>query len=305
MYINKNLVDTIFMYKLKGEILLNMKSICIKSNNKYIIDYLLREFSKIDLETVYLSNHTFKIYDNVIVHYTGDAVDTFHAYLCDILTKCIIFFYERKLIKNLIEYNYFYFNDSEKQTILDNCMDLFNEMDNYEEKYHAIYSALDSYLLEHHSLVLTGFVNFRLKKYRDILDYNTDLSVNNFLIEREYHEFIDILHLYVNSKESVVNTVHLVYSNKDAILLDGNKDLIPIDTSLLNAKYLSDISFSSNDYCLNTLLNILPQKLHIHLVNGYEDEFITTLKLIFDKRVSICTDCDICHVYRLTNNASF
>lgn len=293
------------MYKLKGEIYPNMKSICIKSNNKYIIDYLLREFSKIDLETVYLSNHTFKIYENVIIHYTGDAADTFHSYLCDILTKCIIFFYERKLVKNLIEYNYFYFNDIEKQKILDNCMDLFNEMDTYEEKYHAIYASLDSYLLEHHSLLLTGFVNFRLKQYRDILDYNTDLSVSNFLIEREYHEFIDILHLYVNSKESEIDTVHLVYTNKDSILLDGNKDLIPIDTSLLNAKYLSDISFSSNDYCLNTLLNILPKKLHIHLVNGYEDEFITTLKLIFDRRVSICTDCDICHVYRLTNNASF
>lgn len=281
-----------------------MKSICIKSNNKYIIDYLLKEFSKIDLESIYLSNHTFKIYENVIIHYTGDDVDTFHAYLCDILTKCIIFFYERKLVRNLIEYNYFYFNDIEKQKILDNCMDLFNEMDTYEEKYHAIYSSLDSYLLEHHSLVLTGFVNFRLKNYRDILDYNTDLSVSNFLIEREYHEFIDILHLYVNSKESKMDIVHLVYSNKDSVLLDCNKDLIPIDNSLLDAKYLSDISFSSNDYCLNTLLNILPKKLHIHLVNGYEDEFITTLKLIFDSRVSICTDCDICHVYRLTNNAS-
>ncbi|MCI8482578.1 MAG: hypothetical protein HFJ27_06010, partial [Clostridia bacterium] len=252
-----------------------------------------------------LSNHTFKIYDNVIIHYTGDNADTFHHHLCDILTKCIIFFYERKLVRNLIEYNYFYFNDIEKQKILDSCMDLFNEMDSYEEKYKAIFSSLDAYLLEHHSLVLNGFVNFRLKQYRNILDNNIDLSVSNFLIEREYHEFIDILHLYVNSKESSIDTVHLVYTNKDSILLDNHKELIPIDTSLLNAKYLSDISFSSNDYCLNTLLTILPKKLYIHLINGYEDEFITTLKLIFDSRVSICTDCDICHVYRLTNNAIF
>ena len=282
-----------------------MKSVCIKSNNKYIIDYLLKEFSNTNLETVYLSNHTFKIYDNVIIHYIGNDTDAFHTYLCNILTQCIIFFYERKLVRSLIEYNYFYFNDIEKQKIVDTCIDLLNEMDIYEEKYYAIFSSLDSYLLEHHSIVFGGFVNFRLKEYRNILDDNIDLSVNNFLIEREYHEFIDILHLYVNSKESKIDTVHLVYSNKDSILLDSNKDLIPIDTSLLNAKYLSDISFSSNDYCLNTLLNILPRKLHIHLVNECEDEFITTLKLIFDSRVSICTDCDICHVYRLTNNAIF
>lgn len=220
-----------------------MKSICIKSNNKYIIDYLLKDFSKIDLDNIYLSNHTFKIYDNVIVHYTGDDIDTFQNYLCDILTKCIIFFYEKKLVKNLLDYNYFYFNDIEKQKILENCIDYFNDIDTYNEKYASIFPALKSYFEEHHSLVLSGFVNFRLKQYREILDYNIDLAVSNFLIEREYHEFIDILHLYVNSRDCQMDIVHLVYTNKESILLDKNKDLIPIDSSLLEAKYLSDISF--------------------------------------------------------------
>jgi putative sporulation protein YtxC len=278
-----------------------MKSFCIKSNNPYIIDYLLKEFSEINLDTVYLSTSSFKIYENIIVHYVGDNVPTFCNYLCDILTRCIMFFYEKKLLKNIINYNYFYFNDIEKQKILDNCITLFNEQDTYKEKYNSIYNAVHSYTLEHHSIVLNGFVNFRLYEYHNILDYNADLSVSNFLIEREYYEFIDILQLYVNSKQSKTDVIHLVYSNKESVLLDSKKDIIPIDSDLLNAKYLSDISFSANDYCLNTLLNLLPNKLNIHLINGIEDEFITTLKLIFDSRVTICTDCDICHVYRLTS----
>jgi putative sporulation protein YtxC len=184
---------------------------------------------------------------------------------------------------------------------LDNCYTLFNDEDVTKEKYNSIYDAVYSYVLEHHSIVLNGFVNFRLYEYRNILDYITDLSVSNFLIEREYYEFIDILQLYVNSKPSQIDVVHLVYSNKDAILIDNNKDIIPISSDIFNAQYLSDISFSNNDYCLNTLLNLLPSKLNIHLLDGIEDEFITTLKLIFNSRVSICTDCDICHVYRLTS----
>lgn len=233
----------------------------------------------------------------------GNNIDDFHKILCDILTKCILFFYEKTLIKNIICYNYFYFNDIELKQIIDECIDLFNsDIDIYKQKYNSIYTAVDDYVLEHHSMVLSGFANFRLKDYKKILDYNIDICVSNYLIEKEYYEFINLLHLYVNSKESTVDTVHLVYVNKESILIDNNKNIIPIQDNLFDAKYLSDISFSSNDYCLNTLLNLLPNKLNIHLIDNYEDEFINTLKLIFENRVSICNECDICRVYRLTNN---
>lgn len=280
-----------------------MKSMCIKSNNKYIIDYLLKEFSNIDLDSVYLSKHHFKIYNNVIIHYAGNNIDIFYKNLNNILTKCILFFYEKTMLKNIISYNYFYFNDIETKQILDDCVDLLNsDVNIYNEKYNSIYKAVDEYVKEHHSIVLNGFVNFRLKSYKEILDYNIDICVSNYLIEKEYYEFINLLHLYVNSKESTINTVHLVYVNKESILIDSNKNIIPIQDNIFDAKYLSDISFSSNDYCLNTLLNLLPKKLNIHLVDNYEDEFITTLKLIFENRVSVCNECDICRVYRLTNN---
>lgn len=289
---------------MKGDFFV-MKSMCIKSNNKYIIDYLLNDFSNIDLDYVYLSSNSFKIYDNVIVHYFGENIDDFYEVLCDTLTRCILFFYEKKITKNIIDYNYFYFNDAETKQILDSCIDLFNFDEKiYEEKYLAIYNSVHTYVLEHHSIVLSGFVTFRLKDYRDILDCNIDLCVNNFLIEREYYEFINILHLYVNSKESIIDVVHLVYANNESILLDNNKNIISTREYLFDAKYLSDISFSSNDYCLNTLLNLLPKQLNIHLINNVEDEFITTLKLIFENRVSVCSDCDICRVYRLTNNVT-
>ena len=237
-----------------------MKSVCIKSNNKYIIDYLLKDFSKINIETIYISSHKFKIYDNVIVHYLGDDIPTFNKIFCDILTRCIIFFYERKITKSIINYNYFYFNDMERNQILDNCIESFlydDELNN--KKYESIFQSLLEYIENHHSIVLNGFVNFRLQNYRKILDENTDICVSNFLIEREYYEFINILHLYINSKSSNEDVIHLVYTNKDSILLDENKNVIPTDEHLLNAKYLSDISFSSNDYCLNTLLNLLPR----------------------------------------------
>ena len=55
---------------------------------------------------------------------------------------------------------------------------------------------------------------------------------------------------------------------------------------------------SSNDYILNTLLTLLPKNIFIHLIDNYKDEFINTLELIFEKRIHICTNCDICEFYK-------
>ena len=75
--------------------------------------------------------------------------------------------------------------------------------------------------------------------------------------------------------------------------------MIDIDKNALNAKYLSDVSFSNNDYILNTLLTLLPKHIYLHTVSTSANfDFVNTLKLIFENRITICTDCSICHLYK-------
>ena len=79
--------------------------------------------------------------------------------------------------------------------------------------------------------------------------------------------------------------------------LDYQSRLV-ISDDIFKAKYLSDISFSSNDFALNGLLTLLPKKIYIHLIDNCVDEFIHTLGLIFENRVEVCTDCSICKIYK-------
>ena len=44
-----------------------MKSICIKTNNQEIIDYIITTLEKLPMN-VCISNYRFKMFDNVIVH---------------------------------------------------------------------------------------------------------------------------------------------------------------------------------------------------------------------------------------------
>ena len=280
-----------------------MKSFCIKTNNKNIINYLLVHLENIDIDNVYISNKEFKIYENVIVHYSGNNISEFYNRLSDILTNCIILFYENNILKDILNMNYFYFSRNENNCILDNCISFLNDTNNIETNIRRehIYIACLKYINENKSFVLDGFINFRLKEYMKTLDYVVDTCVNKFLVEREYSEFINLLKLYIDSKNSQTDIVHLIYCNGESILIDEERNLISIKDNIFNAKYLSDITFSSNDYTLNTLLSILPKRIIIHEID-VEDEFINTLKLIFDNRVSICNHCSICTTYKMINN---
>ena len=169
----------------------------------------------------------------------------------------------------------------------------------FDKKFSYLHSQFYSYLKENKSIILQGFINFRIQEYFKILDEVVSEAVNSFIIEKEYLEFISLLKLYINSQNPKSNIVHLIYKKNNPILLDENKNIIPLNDSISDVKYLSDISFSKNDLVLNTLLSILPKKIYLHLINNNIYEFANTLILIFDKKIEICTDCNLCNIYNI------
>lgn len=278
-----------------------LKSFCIKTNNNRVVDYLLNKFETVELEDLYISKLQFKFYNNFIVHYKGNDLDSFYNIFSSIISSTIIEFYEKDIIKHIITSNYFYFTDIEQRKILDIVNNYLYNSELIESciRKDSINISCIEYFSNNKSAILDGFVNFRIKDYIKIIDYIVDMAVNKFVIDREYTEFIDLLKCYINSKDCGTTDVHLIYQNEESVLLDASKKIINLDASILNSKYLSDITFSSNDYTLNTLLTLLPQRIYIHLVDGIQDEFINTLKLVFDDRVYLCDDCNICKIYRL------
>ena len=277
-----------------------MKSICIKTNNENLLNYLLNELDYIEIKPVVISTNKFKNYKNIIIHYSGNEIKKFIHEVSCILACLVIDELEESFIKKLILKNYFYFDFNERKHIVEMCFDIFTDDFNlyFDKKYNCLINDFESYLKNNKSIILDGFLNFRIKDYMSILEEVVDEAVNNFVIEKEYLEFISLLKMYVNSQKSTCDIVHLIYTNESSILLDKDKNIINVSDDVFKAKYLSDISFSSNDYALNSLLTLIPKKIYIHLIDNCIDEFIHTLSLIFERRVEICTDCDICKIYK-------
>lgn len=279
-----------------------MKSFCIKNNNDKILNYLLTEINNLNLENVYSSQKCFKFYKNIIVHYTGDNEIKFINELSNVLTNCIMKFYEKSIVKRVVNCDFFYFEPKEKSIIYSNCYELLNqnETDEFTIRKEKIFECLVDYISEHKFFILDGFVNFRLFEYNSLIEECVDCAVNKYIIDKEYKEFIELLRGYITSQKNRTDTIHVIYSNAEPILMDEKQNIMVYDNQFEHPKYLSDITFSSKDYCLNALLNLLPKKIIVHMLVE-EDEFVETLKLIFQNRLMICKECNICKTFSLLN----
>ena len=275
-----------------------MKSIAIKTNNSQTIEYLKNNLKKIYLKDVYFSCKNFKHYTNIIVHYKGNDTQEFLKEVSTILSFLVIYEFEEVFFRQIISKDFFYFSKEERSVILDNCFNIIIDSDTIiKEKFEILFSSFLNYVIEHKNIFLSGFINFRLQSYWDVLERIVEDAVNSYILEKEYNEFISLLRLYINSSETIEDVLHIVYSKDFTIMLDSNKNIINNSQNAFKAKFLSDISFSTNDYTLNTLLTLLPEKIYVHLIDNKIDEFITTLSLIFEKRLEICTECNICKLY--------
>ena len=121
-----------------------MKSLCIKTNNSNLLDYLLNELKFLDIDDVYFSCNQFKNYKNIIIHYTGSDIDIFLDKVSSILSFLVIDELEETLFKRLLNQNYFYFNFSDKNKILQLCFDIITDdfSNNFDTKFKILYNCI-------------------------------------------------------------------------------------------------------------------------------------------------------------------
>lgn len=158
-----------------------MKSICIKTNNQDIIDYLINTFEKLPLNLC-ISNCKFKMYDNVIIHDMDKNELEFYEIVAIVLKSTIEKFYEKEIIKKCIKQNYFYLDNMEQEYVLKISNQIMNLPDNkigYKNK--LLKNLVKKYIVENKSIVLDGFMNFRVKEYKELLDNIVEVSVVSFL----------------------------------------------------------------------------------------------------------------------------
>lgn len=268
-----------------------MISICFKSNNREKLNFIENQITSCKIPNIYYYQKKFSKYNNLIIHYLGKKESDFYNALSNIFFNYLKKYVENSQIDSILKYEYFYFNQTEKNIIQKKCTNELNTNESKSIVHNILYKNLKEYFSTHKKAHLNGFIYFRLYEYKSLLEKILNNCINNYIIEKEYYDYIELLKKYINTQLSQSEELHLLYSKDLKILLDAEKNII--SNSENHQIYLSDITFSSNDFILNALLSYLPKKIIIHQSTS-DDNFLKFLKIIFENRYEICNKCETC-----------
>lgn len=229
-----------------------------------------------------------------------DYFETIKAYIANCLADLIVEEWENRIIKKLVRNNYYYYTEEERQIILRKAKEILNPVtqDSYhrqQRKEKVMLKVLD-YLELHQELILEGFVNFRLKDYQHELEGIVNSAVDEFLLEKEYQEFIRLLKYFVDIQDPRIEKVKIVFkSNGKFNLLD--KEDKPVQHECLEGLMMNlhenDINY--DDLLISALITLAPREVDLHVEKGVASgDTIKTIENVFGKRVSQCLGCSLC-----------
>lgn len=241
--------------------------------------------------------------DNFYRGNSGQSYKTLKTHVSNALADYIIRQYEEKLISRIINSNYCYFNSIERKEILNKALritrnddkNFFNSLFQVRRR-NTIVRKLVDYFDSSNSLILDGFVNFRLKDYVKDLEEIVDKAVDDYLMEREYREFIRLLRYFVDIQDPKFDTIHVIASfDNRYILLDETKKEI---TNECIQEFISEISeeeINYDDLLVSSLITFAPRKIVIHCTGQLRNkELLETIKNVFPDKVFMCSGCEIC-----------
>ncbi len=152
------------------------------------------------------------------------------------------------------------------------------------------------YLETSNEILLDGFVTFRLKDYMKELEDVVDKAVDDYLMEKEYKEFIRLLKYFVEIQEPKLDVVHVVggYNNKYALLDEYGKEI----TNECIKDFVNEVSegeINYDDLLVSSLITLAPNKIYIHKAKHIQNkELIETIGNVFIGKVVFCEGCELC-----------
>ncbi|WP_425448178.1 sporulation protein YtxC [Dethiothermospora halolimnae] len=259
----------------------------------------------INLQRKTIGNTVFISYDlenNYKKRKHKEINDIFKHYVATAISEIILKYYQEKIINRLLLEKCAHFKWSDREMIKKNTIDDLNKND-YTNASDIVYriskkaritKTVIEYLEQNDEINIEGFVNFRLKFLIDIIDETLDKNIEDFIMEREYREFIKVLQYFVDIQEPKLNTVNVIIKENKYLLYDDDNKKINNDFLEEVADEIVDETMSYDDLLISSLITIAPRNIVIHIIDRKNIKVVDVIKSIFVNKTTICKGCCLC-----------
>lgn len=214
----------------------------------------------------------------------------------DLLSDLIFENYVRNYFSKALDECYYYFEKSDKE-------EMFNMLCKNKEK-SFIKKEILKYFSENNTLILKGFVNFRLTNYLDIIYDKAQYIADEYLDKKEYMDFVKLLKYFVSVQNTSCQRADVIMQkNGEYVIFDENNNQTSVTDCEISVE-IADEALSICDVLLSELISLAPKKIVIHknsVFNRYNNfsnnEVLKMIENVFEGCVEYCTGCEFCNKF--------
>jgi len=238
--------------------------------------------------------------------------ELFRHHLANALSDLIVNEWEKSILRELVWSQCDGFDHGERKAVLsaatrnldcraDGRPDLLRKV----ERKGRILRLVAEYLASHREMNIDGFVTFRLRDYREQLGDAVGRAVDDFLMEREYLEFISLLRYFVEGQASKLKLVHVVILPQGAFKLIDDKGEVLSNDHLAESFLEVEAEANTEDILVSALITTAPERIVLHCpVHLDRMEALDTIRTVFEDRVRTCRGCRLCREERRAASAT-
>lgn len=236
----------------------------------------------------------------------SEVIDTFRHFFSTVVAEYMVEELEQKLIEEMIKQEFRYKQKEQIASIYTYCQQvLFIEEETslrdeskIVERKCKIFKKAYEYLKEERVFNLKGFIHFRLKDYNEDLKSVIEYAIDEYILEKEYQEFIQLLRYFISIQESKVPLLHVLHlQGRHFVLYNEQGELISESEVECYLRKWTSQKVSYEDIIVSTLISMAPKKIIVHTEEP-SNTVIHTLKNIFEEQMTICTSCQPCALWR-------
>ena len=211
------------------------------------------------------------------------------------ISDIIIEKHEDRWLNKIIKSSYKYLTPDERRSII-GIIKKEKTPGNTAEKKAYIEEKLREFMPYTGTIMVDGFINFRLYDYKKRLAHEVEMAVDSFWAQREYEEFIKLIRYFIETQKQREEVVHVFPKENGTYILCNKKfKEITAQSDEEIAILLEEEGLNFDDLMLSTLITLAPEKIIIHNREIMKNvQLADTITQIFRDNALFCTGCSKC-----------